>query len=69
MFLPLFPLNMLKQAARAFDVLEATLLKRVADRDRRPRWNEASCFKPFAEWGKTSCNQSSFQVACPRLMV
>jgi hypothetical protein len=45
MFLPLFPLIMLKQAARAFGVLVATLPERVADRDRRPRWNDASFFR------------------------
>jgi Zn-dependent M28 family amino/carboxypeptidase len=38
-----------KQAAHAFDVLVARLLERVANRDQRPRWNEASFFKRFAE--------------------
>ena len=38
-----------KQAAQAFDVLVAKLLERIANRDQRPRWNEASFFKRFAE--------------------
>jgi Peptidase family M28 len=38
-----------KQAAQAFDVLVAKLLERIANRDQRPRWNDASFFKRFAE--------------------
>jgi Peptidase family M28 len=37
-----------KLAAGAFDVLVAKLLERVANRDERPRWNETSFFKRFA---------------------
>lgn len=38
-----------KQAAGAFNTLAAKLLERIANRDQRPRWNEASFFKRFAE--------------------
>src|SRR4051794_10484214 len=37
-----------KAAAGAFDVLVAKLLGRIADRDQRPRWKDASFFKRFA---------------------
>jgi hypothetical protein len=37
-----------RQAAGAFDVLVARLLERVANRDERPRWNDNSFFKRFA---------------------
>ena len=38
-----------KKAAGEFDVLVAKLLERVANRDDRPRWKDASFFKRFAE--------------------
>ncbi len=38
-----------KQAAGEFEVLVARLLTRVADRDTRPRWKQASFFRRFAE--------------------
>jgi Peptidase family M28 len=37
-----------KEAARAFDVLVAKLLERIANRDERPRWKDSSFFKRFA---------------------
>jgi hypothetical protein len=38
-----------KQAAGRFDVLMARVLERIANRDSRPRWNDSSFFKRFAE--------------------
>ena len=38
-----------KQAAGEFDALVTRLIERVANRDRRPRWKDASFFKRFAE--------------------
>lgn len=37
-----------RAAAGAFDQFMARLLRRVADRDERPRWNDASFFRRFA---------------------
>jgi hypothetical protein len=37
-----------KAAAGAFDALVAKLITRIANRDDRPRWNDASFFKRFA---------------------
>jgi Zn-dependent M28 family amino/carboxypeptidase len=40
-----------KHAAGAFDVLVAKLLERVANRDERPHWKDASFFKRFEQHG------------------
>ena len=40
-----------KRAAGAFDLLVAKLLERVANREERPRWKDASFFKRFALGG------------------